>query len=166
MSTFTAESRFIVFAIRKAEPTALLQLNLSFQRLVEDILTPYDEGEPFFIDGAPVKASDLDRIKVLLEGPLFDRHFKDLSWTIHAGDLKARELHTRNYNAFLENLIRTYTEDVTSQVFSAYKTVIKPRLRDYLPKREELLNLGITFLAEASVKAFQNSPIANLKTLE
>ena len=34
----------------------------------------------------------------------------------------------------------TEKDDVTSQVIKAYNTVIKPSIKDYLPKRDELLS--------------------------
>ena len=38
---------------------------LTIARLFDDVVIPYQTGETFFIDGAPVKSRDLRRIKVL-----------------------------------------------------------------------------------------------------
>ena len=70
-----ADSRFTIFAVRKVSPEILIQLNVPWERLMIDIVEPYDSGEMFFIDGAAVKASDLDRMKILVNGPGFQQAF-------------------------------------------------------------------------------------------
>jgi|HubBroStandDraft_6_1064221.scaffolds.fasta_scaffold273906_2 hypothetical protein len=40
-----ANSRFTVFAIRKASPDPLLQLDLPWERLLTDIVEPNDGGD-------------------------------------------------------------------------------------------------------------------------
>jgi len=53
------EEVFAVYAIRKNEQNPLIQTHLSFRRLMDDIIVPFESDELFFVDGAPVKATDL-----------------------------------------------------------------------------------------------------------
>ena len=48
----------------------------------------------------------------------------------------------------MEALLREYGEDVTSQAIHAYRTVIKPQFKDYLPNKEALLNAAIKVFYE------------------
>jgi hypothetical protein len=50
------ETKFAVIADSKEHPSSLLMHDLSFGRLIDDIVLPYQTNVPFFIDGAPVKA--------------------------------------------------------------------------------------------------------------
>lgn len=59
------EDLFAVYAVRKYEPTPLIQTHLPFGRMMNDLIVPFESGEVFFVDGAPVKATDLDRIKIV-----------------------------------------------------------------------------------------------------
>ena len=43
----------------------LVLLNLTFGRLIDEIVVPYDTDEAFFIDGVPVKKNDIRRIKIV-----------------------------------------------------------------------------------------------------
>jgi hypothetical protein len=113
---------------------------------MEDIVFPFDNGEMFFIDGAAVKSTGLDRLKILPQGPGFTPQFAELNRSLRVGDTKSREIHAKQYSTFFEAILRNRCEDVTSQVVKAYKTAIKPSLKDYLPKKE--------FLLESAVKIF------------
>jgi hypothetical protein len=52
-------------------------------------------------------------------------------------------MHAKQYQTFFEAILRNRCEDVTSQVIMAYKTAIKPSLRDYIPKKELLLESAV-----------------------
>ena len=56
----------------------------------------------------------------------------------------------------LEALLRWATEDVTTQVIKAFDTSIKPKLKDYLPKREELISAATGVFIQA-IKALGGS---------
>lgn len=113
-----------------------------------DIVTPFESGETFFVDGAPVKATDLDRLKILLNSENFSPVFHRLHWTMRTGDAKHKEVLAKQYSTFIEGLIRENTRDVTSQVISAFRTEIKPRLKDWLPNKTEILDASIKLFAE------------------
>lgn len=141
---------FAVYAVRKNDPTPLIQTHLSFGQLMDDIVMPFESSEMFFIDGAPVKATDLDRIKIIRQQEFFNRTFNDLHWGMrHSGDLKKQDLYAKQYHIRLEALLRESGEDVTSQVIKAYRTVIKPKLKDYLPNKEALLNAAVKVFTES-----------------
>jgi len=52
---------------------------------------------------------------------------------------KLRTHHSMNACVVGDALLRETGEDVTSQVVKAYKQTIGTRIKDYLPKREELI---------------------------
>jgi hypothetical protein len=130
-----ASSRFTVFAIRKANPEPLLQLNLPWERLMTDIVEAYDADEMFFIDGASVKATDLDRLKILINRPGLDGRLGEINRGMRVGDVKSKEMYAKQYHALMDAAIRYYCTDVTSQVVSAYKTAVKPKLTDRIDKK-------------------------------
>lgn len=147
------EKLFTIYAIRKHETTALIQMGLSWERLMEDIVQPFDSGDMFFIDGAPVKATDLDRLKILVETESFRGAFATLNWHLRTGDTKAKEMYIKQYHGFIEALLREHGQDVTSQVVSAFRIAIKPKIRDYMPNKEALLDAAVKIFSE-SAKAF------------
>lgn len=151
------EDLFAVYAVRKGEPTPLVQTHLPFGRLMDDIVMPFDSDEMFFIDGAPVKATDLDRIKIIRQQEFFNRTFHDLHHGMRwSGDLKKQELYAKQYHIRLEALLRESGEDVTSQVIKAFRTAIKPRLKDYLPNKQTLLDAAVKVFAE-SIKSLSGA---------
>jgi hypothetical protein len=52
------------------------------------------------------------------------------------------------YQVRLEAVLREGGEDVTSQVLKAFDRTIKPSIKDYLPKREELIEMASKFFWE------------------
>ncbi|MDO8894597.1 hypothetical protein [Nitrosomonas sp.] len=108
------EEFFAVYAVRKHESTPLIQTHILFKRLMDDIIVPYESKESFFIDGAGVKATDLDRIKIIRQKEFFENTFSDLHYGMRwGGDIKKQELYARQYHIRLEALLRENGEDVT-----------------------------------------------------
>lgn len=128
-------SRFTVFAVRKTNSEPLFQLNLPWERLMVDIVEPFDTGEMFFLDGAPVKATDLDRLKILVNRPGFEGRLSEINRGLRTGDPKSKETYAKQYHVFMDAAVRHYCTDITSQVVSAYKTEVKPRLADRIDKK-------------------------------
>ena len=62
-TTPEGEGRFAVFAEADGQPKPLILTNLTFARLLDDIVVPYQTGEPFFIDGA--EPGDTLAVKIL-----------------------------------------------------------------------------------------------------
>jgi hypothetical protein len=131
-------------------------MNLSWGRLMEDIVIPFDAGEMFFVDGAATKATEIDRLKILLNGQGFDAAFADINWHMRTGDTKAKEMYAKQYPVFIEAIMREHCHDVTSQVVSAYKTAIKPKLKDHLPDKKTLFEDGVKIFVEG-MKAFASN---------
>ena len=144
----TDDRKFAIYAVRKERPEPLIQINLPWERLMEDAVFPFDGGEMFFIDGAAVKSTDLDRMKILLQGPGFSNEFALLNRSLRMGDTKGIEMHAKQYPTLFEAMLRNRCEDVTSQVIKAYKTAIKPSLKDYIPKKELLLDSAVKIFIE------------------
>ena len=148
----TPDDRYAVFAEAEGHARPLLQVGLTFARLMDDIVVPYQSNESFFVDGVPVTPAKLQRIKLLRLDANFvhARHKFNISLT-HA-DAPVRKLHGEQYAVRFEHMLREHSEDVTSQVIKAFNTAIKPSLKDYLPKREELISSALKLFVEG-VKA-------------
>jgi hypothetical protein len=147
--TEASPDRFAVYAVRKREATPLIQTEMTFKRLMDDIVVPFNSEETFFIDGAPVKPTDLDRIKIIKHTDAFTGLLSDMHWQMREGEVKTRELYGKQYHVRIEALLREAGEDVTTQIVKAYNTVIKPKLKDYLPNREALLEAAVKVFAES-----------------
>ena len=147
-TTSQEDRKFTLFAARKGMQESLIQIDLPWQRLMEDVVFPFDGGEMFFIDGAAVRPTDLDRLKILLQGPGFSAAFAELNRGLRVGEARSKEMYAKQYYAFLEAILRNRCEDVTSQVIRAYKTAIKPSLKDYMPKKEFLLDSAVKIFVE------------------
>ncbi|WP_287372479.1 hypothetical protein [Prosthecochloris sp.] len=144
------EEVFAVYAVRKNDPTPLIQTHVEFKRLMDDIIVPYESEDLFFIDGASVKATDLDRIKIIRQKVSFNRTLNHLHYGMRSsGDLKKQDLYAKQYHIRLEALLRESGEDVTAQVIKAFRTAIKPKIKDYLPKKEVLLDAAVKVFTES-----------------
>jgi len=133
------EPKFAVFCEANGYERALCLHDLSFARLMDEIIVSFEKNEPFFIDGAPLQRDKIRRLKFLKQGESFKRFFHDLHWSIRQADTSKSKILADQYSVRLEAIYRETCEDVTSQVIKAFNTEIKPRLKDYLPKRQELL---------------------------
>lgn len=143
---------YAVYAEADGHDRPLLQLDLTFARLLDDIVVPYQSNEPFFVDGAPLTAAKLRRIKILRIKESFTRGRMDFNMALTRSDAPVRKLYGEQYTTRFEHLFRQHSEDVTAQVIKAYNQVIKPSLKDYLPKREELTSAALKMFVEG-VKA-------------
>ena len=148
-----AADLFAVYAEAQGHTRPLFQIGLTFGRLMDDIVVPYESGEAFFIDGAPVSAPKLTRVKLLKLRDSFSRARSNFNFALtRHPDAPARKLQGEQYTTRFEHMLREHSDDVTSQIIKAYTQAIKPRLIDYLPKRQELLSSALTLFVEG-VKA-------------
>jgi hypothetical protein len=46
--------------------------HLTFARLMDEVVLPYQTDEAFFIDGAPLKRQNLKRLKIIKQQDFFD----------------------------------------------------------------------------------------------
>jgi len=143
---------YAIYAEAQGHDKPLLQLELTFSRLIDDIIVPYQTNDTFFIDGAPVNPDKLIRIKVLKlsSGYLRAKRIFDSELT-RAGATRTK-IFGEQYSIRLEHTLRQHSEDVTSQVLKAFNQANKPSIKDYLPKREELISGAMKLFIE-SIKA-------------
>ena len=147
------ENKFAVFADADGLPQPLILTHLTFARLMDDVVVPYESDEPFFIDGAaPLKKQNLKKLKIIRECDSFRRLFEDLHETMRCANIQFAKLYSEQYHIRLEALLRESGEDVTSQVLKAFDRTIRPSIRDYIPKREELIKAALAIFVE-SMKA-------------
>ena len=146
------ESLYSVYAEAQGHQKPLLQLNLTFARLIDDIVVPYQTNETFFIDGAPTTADKLVRIKILKIGPHYEHYIQQFNTGLTRLDAQTKKTFGDQYSTRFEHILRQNSEDVTSQVLKAFNQVIKPSIKDYIPKREELISAATKIFVE-SVKA-------------
>ena len=132
--------RFAVYAECEGVERPLVLIGLTFARLMDDVVVPYQGNETFFIDGAPVSPAKLKRIKLLRLTPEFEGARDSFNMSLTRADLPIRKTYGEQYLVRFEHVLREHSEDVTSQILKAFNAVIKPSLKDYLPKREELIS--------------------------
>jgi hypothetical protein len=143
------EPLFGVIAEVEGRNRQLVLLNLTFGRLIDEIVVPYDTDAPFFIDGVPVTKIKIQRIKIISLTEKFQRGIFELEQGLQRGEHQNQKIYGDQYETRFEHVLRTRAEDVTSQIIKAYNHAVKPRLKDYIPKREELISTATTFFVEA-----------------
>lgn len=65
-----AETKFAVVAEKRGHGKSLYLHDLTFARLIDDVIVPYESDKPFFIDGVPLKRDELTRIKIVQQSQL------------------------------------------------------------------------------------------------
>lgn len=108
---------FAVWAEAEGQARPLLMIGLTLARLFDDIVVPYQTGEPFFVDGVPVKGKELKRIKILRAMPGLSNSLALFNRTLHSGDPKLQQIYGDQYHTRLEAILRQRTE--TSQARSS-----------------------------------------------
>lgn len=157
MADLNNDLKFAVIAETGRYGKPLLLFDITLDKLLEDIVVPYNSDEPFFIDGVPVSTSDIKRIKVLLQKDGFSEQVHRLHRKISdsSGNMRLageRKLAIDEYSMRIEGLVRADTEDITSQVVRAYMSEIKPEAKntgEFIAKRQLLVEKT----KEAIVKA-------------
>jgi hypothetical protein len=71
--------------------------------------------------------------------------FKVLNTQLQRGDVQVQKTVGQHYHLRVEALLRQYGDDSTAQVVKAYVAKVKPHLKNYLPKREEVISLAYKF---------------------
>jgi hypothetical protein len=74
---------------------------------------------------------------------------RELEIGLTRGQPQNQKIYGDQYDTRFEHILRTATEDVTAQVLKAYNHAVKPRLKDYIPKREEIISAATTVFVEA-----------------
>jgi len=144
------EDLFAVLAESKDYDKPLILTGLTFARLIDDVVYPYEEENPFFIDGVPLIRSKINRLKIIKESDWFEGEFTDIHWRLRRG--KDKKIIADQYDVRMQAFLREAGEDVTSQIIKAYSQKIKPSIKDYIPKRKQLIKAAMTLFIE-SIKA-------------
>ena len=74
---------------------------------------------------------------------------RELEQGLTRRDHPDRKIYGEQYETRFEHIIRTGTVDVTSQVIKAYNQAVKPRLKDYMPNRQEIIATATAIFVEA-----------------
>lgn len=143
------QEKFTVIAEADGHSSPLVLTNLPFARLMDDVVVPYQGDEPFFIDGAPLARQRLKKLKIIRQKEFFEVSFGDLHYNLREGTVPIQKLYGEQYHVRLEALLREAGDDVTSQIIKAYDQKIKPSLKEYLPKREELISAALKIFLES-----------------
>jgi hypothetical protein len=144
------ESKYAIFCEATGYDRPLLMHDRTFAQLIDELVVPFEQGHAFFVDGAPLTRDKVIKLKILAQHDVFPRLFADLHWGMRFhSDVKLKEILASQYHVRFEALLREGTTDVTSQVISAFTTEIKPRLRDYLPNRKELIDAALRVFTES-----------------
>jgi len=142
------ERKFGVIAQVEGYGKQLVMLDLPFGRLIDEIVVPYDNDEAFFIDGVPVTKAKTRRIKIVELSDKFRWGMDELERGMTHGDATNKKTYGDQYHTRFEHILRTDTVDVTAQVIKAYNQTIKPSIKNYLPKREELISAATRVFIE------------------
>jgi hypothetical protein len=143
------EDLFGLVAEIEGRQKQLVLLNLSFGRLIDEIVFPYEEDLPFFIDGVPITKNKIRRIKIIKLGQRFREGIWEIERGLTRGEHQNKKIYGDQYETRFEHVLRTDAEDVTAQVIKAYFQVVKPSIKEYLPKRQELISAATTVFIEA-----------------
>jgi len=142
------ERKFGVIAEVEEYGKQLVMLDLPFGRLIDEIVVPYDNDEAFFIDGVPVTKTKIRRIKIVELSDKFRWGMGDLERGMTRGDAASKKTYGDQYHIRFEHILRTGAVDVTAQVIKAYNQTIRPSIKNYLPKREELISAATRVFIE------------------
>ena len=139
---------FGIIAESEGYDNKMILLDFPFGRLMDEIIVPYDTEKSFFIDGVPTTKAKIKRIKIVELGVSYQHAMGELKRGMTLGSDSIKKTYGEQYATRFEHILRTNTVDVTSQVIKAYNQAIKPSLKDYLPKRKELIDGATTIFIE------------------
>jgi len=148
--------KFCVLAEADGATQPLLLLNLSFGRLMDDVVVPYQTDQPFFVDGASLTKQKLRKLKIVKLYDGFENCFDEFHGQLRFSGESWSKMLGQQYQVRLEAVIRESGEDVTSQIVTAFEKRIRPNLKEYLPKRDELIKAAFELFV-ASVKQLAGS---------
>ena len=151
MTTSNPESDgiFAVLAEANEYDRPLIQTGLPFGRLIDEIIVPYQEDEAFFVDGAPLTKIKIKKLKILRQNDSCQELLNNYYWEIRNRTGKEHKHLAEQFMVRVEAILRESGDDITAQVIKAFDTKIKPSLKEYLPKREELISAAMRFFVES-----------------
>lgn len=143
------KSKFSIFSEIDGHEKPLIMTGLSFARIIDDVVFPFETNKPFFIDGVSVTKEKIRKIKIIRETHDLRKFLESLHERLRQGERQAQRDIADQYYIRIEAILRDKGEDVTSQVIKAFDSTIRPKLKDYLPKREELIHAALVVFTEA-----------------
>jgi hypothetical protein len=138
MSSSERDQRFAISAEKRGYGKSLILMDLTFSELIDTVVKPYEEDEPFFIDGVPLVRDEVDKLKIIEQGNDFAGAYGEIRGGLDRRDMKIRDTTAKHYDVLMADVMRGCGRDVTSLVIRAYATEVKPRIADYLPERKAL----------------------------
>ena len=137
------DRHFAVYAEKNGYDKPLMLVDLTFGEVMDTVVKPHQTDEPFRIDGVLVTpGADLLKLKVVEQDVNFMTEYRHVKGDLirpRQRDQKARDAAARHYDVIMSDLMRGNGMDVTNQVLGVFEDKVKPRLRDYLPNREVIL---------------------------
>ena len=145
-----ASDRFMVWAEATSHDKPLFMIDIPPARLFDDIVVPYRTAEAFFIDGVAVTVKDLKRIKILrAKQPGLSEALWKFNQGLTYSAAPIRKTYGEQFHVRYEAILREHSEDVTAQIIKAFDRAIKPSIKDYVPKRKELIQAAMKVFVEA-----------------
>lgn len=142
------EDLFGVIAELAGRQKQLVLLNLTFGRLIDDIVVPYEAGQSFFVDGVPLTRDKVQRIKIVKLGDKFRSGLWEIERGLNRVTPQNQKVCGDLYETRFDHVLRTDADDVTAQVIKAFNQAVKPSIKDYIPKRQELISAATTIFVE------------------
>jgi predicted metal-dependent hydrolase len=149
MTTPPTDPRFAVLCEAKDHERPLVNTDMTFGRVIDEIVVPLEAGESFFVDGAPLKREQVKRLKIVRQLEGFEKEMENLHWQLRRSSPERVKAVAGDYSTHIESVVRSRGDDVTAQMMKAYSTEIRPKLKDYLPKREELITATLKVFTES-----------------
>jgi hypothetical protein len=143
------KATFTIFGEVEGHDRPLIMTRLSFARIIDDIVVPFETEKPFFMDGVPVVKEKIRKIKIIRETAELRNFLEGLHIRLRQGTPQEQKDVAEQYDIRVEAILREGGEDVTSQVIKAFDITIRPKLKDYLPNRLELIQAAMLVFAEA-----------------
>lgn len=130
---------FAVVAEKEGYSKSLYLHGLTFERVMDEIVTPYETNKAFYIDGVPVKRDNLLRLKVVQQSPRFERALSDLHHFLRLGRASSKGVSAADYPTRLDAIFRAEGTDVTSYLLRAFDVALRKKLKGAVTENSEAL---------------------------
>jgi hypothetical protein len=131
----TARRYAVLLEKMGAEHMTVCAHDLSFDRLMEDLVIPYEERKPFRVDGTHFQNRDeVARVKIVAQTQQFDDALSLLNRGIAYPNGHSRHVPLSDYPGRLAAIFRSQARDITSDILNVYAE--KKKLK--LPSKETI----------------------------
>jgi hypothetical protein len=112
-----------------AEQATVCEHDLTFDQLMERLVVPYEEKQPFRVDGVHFQSrSDVTRVKIVCQTPEFDNSLALLNKGIAYPKGHSRHVPMADYAERLGAIFRSHSQDITSDILNVYAEKKKLKL--------------------------------------